>query len=155
VPTVRVKASAEIPAPAAVIYALIADYRNGHPRIVPPAYFENLVVEEGGVGAGTRIRYTVKAMGAKQHARATITEPEPGRVLVETVDGGHTATTFTVEPGTGAKTRVTIATEHRATGLRGWVEALVTPGFLRKVYAAELQLIAQRALEASQGAQKR
>mgnify|MGYP006197722543 CR=1 FL=1 len=33
-----------IAAPAAALYELIADYRNGHPRILPPEYFGPLEV---------------------------------------------------------------------------------------------------------------
>jgi len=43
----RVQVSARVAAPPEVVYRLIADYRDGHPRIVPPKYFSNLVVEEG------------------------------------------------------------------------------------------------------------
>lgn len=45
-----------IDAPPDRVYALIADYRSGHPRILPKAYFKELVVEQGGVGAGTVVR---------------------------------------------------------------------------------------------------
>jgi len=45
---VTVEARAPVHAPADRVYDLIADYRNGHPRIVPPKYFRNLVVERGG-----------------------------------------------------------------------------------------------------------
>ena len=53
----RLHASAErtVPVPAAAVYALLADYRDGHPRILPPA-FSDLTVLRGGTGAGTVIR---------------------------------------------------------------------------------------------------
>ena len=79
----RVSVSARIPAPSGRIYGIIADYRNGHPHILPPA-FSNLEVEQGGVGAGTIIRFNVRALGRTQLFRSVVTEPEPGRVLVET-----------------------------------------------------------------------
>ncbi len=146
-PTLRVDASALIPAPASVVYALIADYKNGHPSILPPEYFENLVVEEGGQGAGTRIRFTMKAFGSKETSRAYITEPHPGRVLVETVEGRGIVTTFTVEASKSDESRVTVTTEYPAKGIRGWLEAFIVPRYLRKVYAAELRLLARRAVE--------
>jgi hypothetical protein len=60
-------------------------------------------------------------------------------------------TTFTVEPAGNGTTRVTFDTDyHTAGGLRGWIESLLVPGFLRKVYAAELALLERRALEAAQ-----
>ena len=51
--TIRVTGIARIDAPAAKVYGILADYHVGHPSILPPA-FRNLIVEEGGVGAGTR-----------------------------------------------------------------------------------------------------
>lgn len=47
-PLARVKASAVIAAPAPVVYSIIADYRHGHPSILPPRYFDNLEVLAGG-----------------------------------------------------------------------------------------------------------
>ena len=97
----RVSSSARIGAPAPAVYRLIADYRNGHPRIVPPEYFSNIVVEEGGYGAGTRITFDARMLGITQRARAWIEEPEPGRVLLERLEVGW-VTTFTVDPAGAA-----------------------------------------------------
>ncbi len=47
-----VVASADMDAPPDRVYAIIADYHNGHPHILPKQ-FRNLTVEKGGVGAGT------------------------------------------------------------------------------------------------------
>ena len=69
-----VVASADIDAPPDRVYAIIADYRNGHPHILPRA-FRNLTVEKGGVGAGTIIRFEVRALGQTQRFRAFVTEP--------------------------------------------------------------------------------
>jgi ribosome-associated toxin RatA of RatAB toxin-antitoxin module len=148
-PVLNVSASARVPAPAATVYDLIADYKQGHPRILPPQYFEGLDVLEGGGGAGTRIRYTMKAFGTRETSHARVTEPEPGRVLVESVEERPVTTTFTVEAMPDDTTRVTFATEYRTQGLRGWFESLMVPGYLRKVYAAELALLEQRAVAAS------
>ena len=40
-----------------------------------------IIVEEGGVGAGTRIRFTMTVLGKTVTLRADVTEPVPGRVL--------------------------------------------------------------------------
>lgn len=146
-PNINIEASADVPAPAPIVYGLIADYRDGHPSILPPRYFEELVVEEGGRGAGTRIRFTMKAFGRRETSRARISEPEPGRVLVETVEGSGIVTTFTVVPAPDGFTRVTIATSYPTAGARGWLERLFVPAYLRRVYRAELSLIARRAAE--------
>ena len=93
-----VSASATIPARRERVYSLIADYNDGHPRILPKQ-FMSLVVEQGGVGAGTIIRFQMRVFGKKQTFRAAITEPERGRVLVETdLDTNGAVTTFTVNP---------------------------------------------------------
>ena len=73
-PQIRATASAVIMAPPATVYRLIADYHRGHPRILPPRYFRNLQVEAGGTGAGTRIRYEMRAFGMVRTFRAEITE---------------------------------------------------------------------------------
>lgn len=61
-----VSASALISAPAQRVYDLIADYHNGHPRILPKPYFISLEVEQGGYGAGTVINFQMKLMGRIQ-----------------------------------------------------------------------------------------
>ncbi|HKQ97086.1 MAG TPA: SRPBCC family protein [Candidatus Polarisedimenticolia bacterium] len=144
-PLLKIEASAIVPAPAATVYGLIADYRVGHPSILPPQYFRDLVVEEGGTGAGTLIRYTMLSFGTKTVARARVTEPEPGRVLMETDQKTGTETRFIVEPLAVASTRVTFETRYPARGFRGLIEAFLVPRYLTKVYVAELALLAQRA----------
>src|SRR3954452_24399967 len=94
-----VSASATIPARRDRVYSLISNYKDGHPRILPKQ-FTNLTVEQGGTGAGTVIRFQMSVFGRRQTLRAAITEPEPGRVLVETdLDTNGAVTTFTVNPG--------------------------------------------------------
>lgn len=148
-PTLHVQASATISAPAPVVYGLIADYERGHPSILPPEYFEDLVVEAGGHGAGTRIRFTMKAFGQREVSVADVTEPEPGRVLVETVQDTGIVTTFTVTPMEDGGSHVRFDTVYPAKGVRGWFESLLVPRYLKKVYAAELQLLGQRAEDAA------
>jgi hypothetical protein len=134
-----------MPAPPDRVFDLIADYRHGHPRILPPA-FTGLEVEEGGVGEGTVIRVGMRFMGRTETFRATVSVPEPGRVLVERVAGERPlVTTFIVEPdGTGS--RVTITTESPGRrGLAGVIERYLTRRFLGGVYEAELELLAREA----------
>jgi hypothetical protein len=137
--TVTVRASAEFPAPAALLYDIIADYEEGHPSILPDRYFTHLHVERGGRGAGTIIRFGMKLGGRVQEVRSEVSEPEPGRVLVERVfDERGTTTTFTVDPIGPDAARVTFHTTWRANGWRGLVERWVAPTLLRRVYRAEL-----------------
>lgn len=149
-PTIRVEAAGQIDAPPDRVYRIIADYRHGHPRIVPAAYFQNLEVERGGIGAGTLIRFQMRLLGTTQQIRAEITEPEPGRVLVETNLGFPSQTTFTVEPADKqSQSRVTIATEWTAGGIQGFVQRLLLPRLLRRIYVAELQQLQQVAADDS------
>jgi len=126
---------------------LLANYRDGHARILP-RQFSDLVVERGGIGAGTVIRFQMRVLGKKQSFRADITEPEPGRVLVETDQDPHGAvTTFTVDPGTApADSRVTISTELPVrSGFPGWIERKLSTLLLRPIYRKELENLARLA----------
>lgn len=140
--TLHVEATADIGAPAASIYGMIADYRIGHPRIIPPKYFRNLEVEQGGYGNGTLIRYDLLAFGQTNHSRARVTEPAPGRVLVETDLDKGAVTSFTVEPLGAVRSRVTIATVLPTRGgFLGWLERAMMGSFLKRVFVAELALL--------------
>lgn len=140
-----VSASAIIPARRERLYSLIANYHDGHPRILPKQ-FKGLVVEQGGIGAGTIIRFQMSVFGKKQTFRAAITEPEPGRVLVETdLDSNGAVTTFTITPGSApADSRVTISTELPVrSGFLGKIERTLTTLLLRPIYAQELANLAR------------
>jgi hypothetical protein len=140
-----VSASAIIPARRERVYSLLANYRDGHPRILPKQ-FSGLVVEEGGMGSGTVIRFQMTLLGKKQNFRAAVTEPEPGRILVETYfDSAGTITTFTVDPGTApADSNVTIATELPVrSGFRGSLEKMFATLLLRPIYKKELENLAR------------
>ena len=127
--TYVVSATARLNAPPRLVYDTIANYHTGHPRIVPKQ-FSNMRVEQGGIGAGTVITFQVTVLGRTTDFRAQITEPEPGRVLVETnTMGSDSVTTFVVEPGAHANEAVvTIRTEMtRRPGLAGTI-VLPAPG---------------------------
>jgi hypothetical protein len=140
-----VSASATIPARRERVYSLIANYNDGHPRILPKQ-FTSLVVEQGGVGAGTIIQFQMSVFGKKQTFRAAIAEPEPGRVLVETdLDANGAVTTFTVNPGGApADSHVTISTELPVrSGVLGKIERTLTTLLLRPMYVKELENLAR------------
>ena len=140
-----VSASATIPARRERVYSLIANYNDGHPRILP-RQFTSLVVEQGGVGAGTIIRFQMSVFGKKQTFRAAITEPDPGRVLVETdLDANGAVTTFTVNPGGApADSHVTISTELPVrSGVLGKIERTLSTLLLRPLYVKELENLAR------------
>ena len=143
-PRFEVRVSARIDAPAGEIYTLIADYRNGHPRILPKQ-FSGLVVEAGGIGAGTAIHFQMKVLGRRETYRALVAEPEPGRVLTERYQGENApVTSFTVDPASdGRSADVTISTELPVrSGSLGRIESFLTTRLLRPIYVRELELLA-------------
>ena len=123
------------------IYAVIADYQVGHPAILPKPYFTELTVEAGGQGAGTLLRTSMTIFGQDFHYHQRVSEPEPGRVLLETdVDTGQWSS-FTLEPlNGGSQTRVTITAEFPASpGFKGLMERLFNPIVTRRIFQQELQ----------------
>jgi hypothetical protein len=134
-----------VAAPADRVYAILADYREHHPRILPPA-FSDLVIEQGGTGAGTVIRFRLTLGGRTQTFRQRVDEPQPGRTLTETDLDTGAVTSFTVTPA-GDSSRVRIKTSYERGGLRGLLESVVAPTMLRRLYADELTRLDRYARE--------
>ena len=135
--TLRVAAERVVGAPAATVYGCLADMREHHPTFLPPA-FSGFTVESGGTGAGTVVRFTVTAGGRSRAYRMTVSEPEPGRVMVETDADSSLVTTFTVEPeGQVARVRI-VTTWEGSAGVGGFFERLFAPRALRSIYLDEL-----------------
>lgn len=122
-----------------IVYSIIADYKDSHPKILPKPPFVSLVVEQGGFGAGTVARVQMKVMGKIQTFRTEVSEPEPGRVLVETNDTGY-ITTFTVDSRVNGKNSfVTFTTEiSNKSGLLKKIEFRLSKLLLIPVYQKEL-----------------
>lgn len=143
---IRVSVERPVAAPAERVYRLITDYREHHPRFLPPA-FSDFQVERGGVGAGTVVRFRLAAGGRSRAYRQQVAEPQPGRVLVESDLDSGAATTFTVTPiGEGCRVRVETAWQG-AGGVRGFFERLLAPRVLRPLYADELARLDRYARE--------
>jgi hypothetical protein len=147
---IRISEGRQIPAPAPAVYDIIADYRTGHPRILPAKFFGALEVLEGGRGAGTKIRFEMKAFGRLNVATGDISEPRPGKELRETLTSGI-VTTFLVEPRGPTETMVTITTEYDKPGILGWFEKMLATSYLRRVYVAELAQLERVAVERLRG----
>ena len=126
-----------VDAPADVVYRCLADYTHHHRPggFLPPA-FSNQEVLSGGIGDGTVIRLNVSLAGRTNTMTARISEPEPGRMLVE--DGEHVQTTFTVQPEAD-KSRVRFDTVLDAGGLAGLMNKFFAARLLRPVYTDELE----------------
>lgn len=136
---IRIRARRTVCAPADRVYDILADYRVGHPSILPARAFTGLEVEQGGRGDGTVIRVGMKSFGKRTSFRASVSEPQPGRVLVEReIDGAGVVTTFTVHPAGQDGSEVTIETTWTPKGPGAFVERWLAPPFLRSVYKEEL-----------------
>jgi hypothetical protein len=129
-------AEAVIDAPAPTVLAVLRDFDGRHRQILPPA-FSNLVVEHGGVGAGTVMSFDLTLGGRTQRATSRVEEPAEG-VIEEHIIGRDMVTTFTIRPeGDRALTRIETRWEP-ARGLTGLLERLVAPRMLRQIYREEL-----------------
>ena len=127
----EISAEKTIEARPEVVYHCLADYREHHnPSGFLPSAFSNFKVTRGGLGAGTEANWDVTTGGRTRSVQAVITEPEPGRGLVET--GNGVITTFTVEPtGEGARVRFdTVIDDRGLTGLMTRLFAATAPSAL-------------------------
>jgi len=141
--TFEIAVTRTIPAPPDAVYGVFADYRVAHPRVLPPRFFTGLKVEEGGHGAGTVVMVEGRFAGRTRTMRGVVTEPEPGRLLVESYPADQTVTSFHVAPAPGnSGSTVTISTiMNRRRGIVGWIEERVVRRLLEGVYTEELDLV--------------
>jgi hypothetical protein len=143
---VHIEVTRLIAAPPSHVFSILSDYHVGHPRILPRG-MENLAVERGGRGAGTVIRFQVRSFGSVRSMRASVDEPEPGRVLVErSLDENAVVTKFTVDPAYDGGSWVTIETSWTPRGPRALLERLIGPFLLERAYGEELDNLARVAV---------
>ncbi len=145
---IRIAADRLIHAPAEKVYSYIADYREHHPCFLPTA-FSDYHVEQGGVGAGTVVRFRLTVGRRSRLYRQQVAEPEPGRVLTESDLSSSAVTTFTVSPE-GDHSRVQIVTTWKgAGGVGGFFERIFAPRALRRLYVDELERLDRYAQQQS------
>ena len=86
-------------------------------------------------------------LGRTSTCHSLITEPEPGRVMVETETISKTVTTFTVDPGAvSGRSRVTIACAFQGRyGIFGVIERWVVTRLMTPVLAEEIRLLEEYA----------
>lgn len=142
---IKVKAEAVLDARPEDVFATIADYRKGHSSILPKESLYDLQVEEGGYGAGTIMRFKSRVLGVEQSFYQRVSEPDPGRIIVEQdIElGQNFVTTFRVNPvEEGQKSHVEISTTLNASpGIKGFVERVVISFFNPRIYRKELKLL--------------
>lgn len=138
---ITIEVSAIIEASPKDVYSVLADYLVGHRAILPKEYFTDLAVIQGGQGADTVIDVKMNVMGVERDYQFKVSEPEPGRILMEADEDAGVVTTFTVDPvGGEIQSCVTINTRVKTSrGLRGLVERLINPPITRRIYRQELQ----------------
>lgn len=141
----KVSYTSIIPAPPAQVHAVLADYKVGHPAILPKPYFGDLTVEAGGFGAGTVIRFPMEVMGVKVEYHMDVTEPEPGKLLRETDRATGVYTDFIFAPhANSSQTQLTFTTYMpQKPGLGGLIEKWITPPIMRRIYKQEMENIKQ------------
>lgn len=149
----EVSYSAEIPAPPAKVYAIVADFNDAHKQILPKPYFQELTVTKGGIGAGTEYTVNMTVMGQDFTYQMIVSEPEPGRILVERDEQKELTTTWTIESrANGSASYVTIMTQSKASaGLMGILEKLLNPIVTRRIYKQELALLVDYVSKQSMG----
>ena len=133
-------AEGPVAAPPEVVYRYLSDMQNHHPHFLPPA-FSDFQVVEGGIGEGTVVTFQFSAGGRRRDFRQTLTEPEPGRRMVETDANSSSVTTFLVDPVDGGKSsKVTISTQwNGAGGIGGFFERMFAPRVMRGIYIDQIR----------------
>ncbi|MDA8312607.1 MAG: SRPBCC family protein [Actinomycetota bacterium] len=135
--TVTATAHRTVDAPAGVVFGCLSDYREHHPRFLPPAFSEYRV-EEGGTGDGTVVSFAITAGGRSRRYRMRVVVPEPGRVLEERDTASSLVTRFVLAPD-GSRTNVRIETTWKgAGGIGGFFERMFAPAALKRIYDDEL-----------------
>jgi hypothetical protein len=134
---VHIRASSTLAVPAHVAFGILADYRHGHPHILPRPHFGALTVEAGGTGAGTIFRVETRQIGGMKTFRMRVSEPQPGRVLMESDVDSDLTSVFTVDPVDGG-CRVTIETRWTRGGVKGLLERVLLPRLARPIYLREI-----------------
>jgi hypothetical protein len=139
----QVTATAErtIDAPVDKVRELVADYAGTRPKILTEQY-RDYEVTEGGKGAGTTAKWKLQATSKRvRDVAATVTEPEPGK-LVETDANSSMVTTWTVrEAGGGSVVRIE-TTWQGAGGIGGFFEKTFAPAGLKRIYDGVLGKLA-------------
>jgi hypothetical protein len=145
--TFQVASELVIDAPPDQVYAILADYHEGHQAILPRRYFKDMKVVEGGQGERTKIIVAMDVFGNKATFNLTVSEPEPGRILQEAdVEAGIT-TVFTVDPiNGGQQSKVEIRSTNPAKpGLLGRLEQMVFTAVTKRIYREELAQLSEYA----------
>lgn len=132
---IRIETSREIAAPAARVYAAVADFASRTRWL--PENFSDYVVEGDGA-PGSVLGYRLKVGPRERQYRMQTSVVTPGSAIREQDSTSSLQITWTVSPS-GATSKVHIATQWQGSGgVGGFFERLFAPGGLKKVYDDEL-----------------
>jgi Polyketide cyclase / dehydrase and lipid transport len=141
-PRVRVLANREVNVPPDRVLAILRDYRDARPRILPSNYTAYRV-EQGGQGDGTVMAYHFAAGGRERDYRLHV--EESGSELRERDELSSFVTTWNVAPA-GAGSTVTLESSWEgAGGIGGFFERTFAPIGLRRIYGEMLDRLAAAA----------
>jgi hypothetical protein len=123
-----------IEAPAERVRTALADYRTVRPTILTEHYGDYRV-EAGGVGAGSRVHWTLQA--TKNRVREQLVEvsvPAEDRI-VERDANSSMVTTWTVTPAGADRSVVSVETTwNGASGIGGFFERTFAPKGLQRIH---------------------
>lgn len=134
----QVSASSSITVSAAPekVLAALTDYETVRPRILSQQYLDYRVLE-GGQGAGTVARWTLKATEKRSRdVKATVSVA--GNTVTETDANSSLVTTWVVAPAGSGSTVTTTSVWNGAGGIGGFFEKTFAPLGLRKIQAQVL-----------------
>lgn len=139
--TYEVTVKCTIDATHTKVYNIVIDMEE-HRRILPKQ-FESLDVLKGGKGTGTVFRLNMNVMGNRSSLEMVLTEPEPGRVVLERDEKAGITTTWKLTPIEGSdRCLIELTSEFQSKpGIAGMLERLIFKPVIRSIYRQELDNI--------------
>jgi hypothetical protein len=120
------------------VFAFLADYADGRPRLLTTDYVDYRV-EQGGRGAGTVISYRFR-----ERPYFLRVETPAANTLLERDTVSSLVTTWRVMPAPNERSIVRVVTEWQGGGgIGGFFERLFAPRGLRRVYEQVLERLEQ------------
>ncbi|MBX7470285.1 SRPBCC family protein [Streptomyces sp. MAG02] len=124
------------------VFDMLADYKDGRPKLLPE-HFSEYQVREGGDGEGTLVHWKLQATSKRvRDCLLEVTEPTDGQ-LVEKDRNSSMVTTWTVTPAGEGRSKVVVSTVwNGAGGIGGFFERTFAPKGLGRIYDAILAKLA-------------
>lgn len=141
--TLRIETQVTLPACAADVYRVLADYAGARRRLADRRLVARSHVRAGGIGGGTQLDLVLHGPHGRLPLAVSVTEPEAGIVLVESDAAAGVRRTFVLEPcNRGCRTTVHAVLELADRHVGAPLERAI-----RDLHASELERL-PRAVEA-------